>query len=65
MQRLLLLIIGHFFGAGFGFLAAATTGVTLEGHDHADPAQHPAGMDHAAHHASPWTCRPQVRQPSR
>lgn len=51
MQRLVLLVIGLFFGAGFGFLAAAALGVTLDGHDHADPAQHAATDPHAAHAA--------------
>jgi hypothetical protein len=30
------LIIGLFFGTGLGFLLAASQGVTLNGHDHAD-----------------------------
>lgn len=40
------LLIGLFFGAGFGFLLAATTGAELAGHGHAT-----AGVvhDHAAH----------------
>lgn len=38
--------IGLFFGAGLGFLIAATSGVQLEGHDH----DHGAGVhDHAVH----------------
>lgn len=55
MQRLGLLAIGLFFGAGFGFLAAAAMGVTLDGHDHADPAQHGAHADtgHQASHDQP------------
>ncbi|MFT4962637.1 MAG: putative Zn-binding protein involved in type VI secretion [Paracoccaceae bacterium] len=35
-----LLLIGLVFGGGIGFLVAASTGVTLDGHDHA--------MDHSA-----------------
>ncbi len=35
MQKpLALLIIGLFFGTGFGFLIAASNGITLDGHDH-------------------------------
>ena len=37
------LIIGLFFGTGFGFLLAATTGAKLEGHDHS------TAHDHNAH----------------
>jgi len=41
MQRSLsLLFIGLFFGAGLGFLVAASYGVTLDGHDHAAPHDH-------------------------
>ncbi|SFN92623.1 hypothetical protein SAMN04487859_11197 [Roseovarius lutimaris] len=40
------LLIGLFFGVGFGFLLAATTGAELAGHDHAAPG---AVHDHAAH----------------
>ena len=50
MQKLALLLIGLFFGAGAGFLVAASWGVTLDGHDHA---QHLAPGDTAetgAHH---------------
>ncbi|WP_370399841.1 hypothetical protein [Sulfitobacter sp. JB4-11] len=42
-----LFIIGLVFGGGIGFAIAAANGVTFDGHDHSDPAQH-AGMDHAA-----------------
>ena len=38
------LLIGLFFGTGFGFLLAAGTGVQLEGHHHGDDVH-----DHAAH----------------
>ncbi|WP_120498972.1 hypothetical protein [Roseovarius sp. EL26] len=56
-----LLIIGLFFGTGFGFILAASSGAEFEGHDHGDPAQHAEGqahdgmdhsaMDHAAMHS--------------
>lgn len=47
-KHLMMLIIGLFFGAGGGFLAAASTGTTLDGHDHG---AHVAGADdHADHH---------------
>lgn len=47
MRPLLLLLIGLFFGGGIGFLVAASQGVTLDGHDHADPSHH-AASDHGA-----------------
>ena len=50
MRQLALLLIGLFFGGGIGFLIAASQGVTLDGHDHANPAHH-AGKDHGAGHA--------------
>lgn len=34
-----LFLIGLVFGGGAGFLVAASQGVTLNGHDHGDPAQ--------------------------
>lgn len=41
MSRSLALFgIGLIFGGGAGFLIAAANGVTLDGHDHADPAAH-------------------------
>lgn len=40
------LLIGLFFGVGFGFLLAATTGAELAGHEHA---AHGAVHDHDAH----------------
>ncbi|MEC7259763.1 MAG: hypothetical protein VXW58_18280, partial [Pseudomonadota bacterium] len=41
MDRALpLFLIGLIFGGGIGFTIAASSGVTLDGHDHADPAQH-------------------------
>ncbi|EKE45376.1 hypothetical protein OCGS_0466 [Oceaniovalibus guishaninsula JLT2003] len=45
-----LLLIGLVFGGGIGFTVAAANGVTLGGHDHADPAHHAgaASHDHAA-----------------
>lgn len=39
-RALALFLIGLFFGGGAGFLLAASQGVTLDGHDHGDPAQH-------------------------
>ena len=48
-----LFVIGLVFGGGIGFTIAAANGITLDGHDHADPAHHhgnaPAGHDMAAH----------------
>lgn len=44
-KTLMFAIIGLFFGTGFGFLLAATTGAELVGHDHGTDAAH----DHAAH----------------
>lgn len=45
-----MLVIGLVLGGGLGFAIAAGNGVTLDGHDHADPAHHhgAAGHDHAA-----------------
>ncbi|MDT8327641.1 MAG: hypothetical protein RQ750_09710 [Roseovarius sp.] len=40
------LLIGLFFGVGFGFLLAASTGAELTGHEHAAPG---AVHDHTAH----------------
>ena len=40
------LIIGLFFGTGFGFLITASSGAALKGHDHAAGG---AAHDHAAH----------------
>lgn len=37
-----LLLIGLVFGAGLGFTYAAGNGITLDGHDHSDPAHHGA-----------------------
>lgn len=39
-RAIALFIIGLVFGGGAGFLLAASQGVTLDGHDHGDPAQH-------------------------
>lgn len=44
-RHFVFLIIGLFFGAGLGFMVAATTGATVEGHAHGNDAVH----DHAAH----------------
>ncbi|SEL89033.1 hypothetical protein SAMN05444413_12027 [Roseivivax marinus] len=38
-----LLLIGLMFGGGLGFTVAAANGITLDGHDHGDPAHHVAG----------------------
>lgn len=35
-----LLAIGLIFGGGIGFTVAAANGITLDGHDHSDPAHH-------------------------
>ncbi len=43
-KTFIFLIIGLFFGTGFGFLLAATTGAGLEGHDHGSEVH-----DHSAH----------------
>lgn len=51
MQRpLALLIIGLFFGTGFGFLFAASNGVTLDGHDHDHNVAETTADDHAHKH---------------
>ena len=41
-RSLALLCIGLLFGGGIGFAIAAGNGITLDGHDHADPGQHAA-----------------------
>ncbi|MDF1790567.1 MAG: hypothetical protein P1U88_01585 [Thalassobaculaceae bacterium] len=51
-----LFLIGLFFGGGAGFLLAASYGITLDGHEHGDPAQHMSGSEHGGvdrHHADP------------
>lgn len=60
MSRSLALFgIGLLFGGGAGFLMAASAGVTLDGHDHADPNAHGGGghetvsNDHNSHHGEP------------
>ena len=56
-RALALFAIGLLFGGGIGFTFAAGYGLRFEGHDHADPAQHGAGIDtvaHAAMHANPF-----------
>ena len=45
-RSLALLAIGLVFGAGIGFVLAAGAGVTLDGHDHPEPAG--AAVAHAA-----------------
>lgn len=49
MRALALFAIGLVFGGGVGFLVAASQGITMDGHDHQNPAQHGAAMDHAGH----------------
>lgn len=41
-------VIGLVFGGGVGFTLAAANGVTLDGHDHGDPAHHGAHTEHAS-----------------
>ena len=45
-RSLALFGIGLIFGAGAGFVTAAGYGVTFEGHDHGDPAQHGEAGSH-------------------
>lgn len=52
MRTLALFAIGLVFGGGIGFSTAAGLGVTFDGHDHADAAQH-GGMDHGMDHDTP------------
>lgn len=47
MRTFMLFVIGLTFGAAGGFVVAAANGITFDGHDHGDPAQH-SGMDHGA-----------------
>lgn len=49
-----LLLIGLVFGGGIGFVTAASNGVTLDGHDHSDPAHHGAGVSHDHGHSMPY-----------
>ena len=53
MRTLALFLIGLAFGGGIGFTTAAGMGVTFDGHDHANPAHHGGGADHAMHHDTP------------
>ena len=46
-RPLALFAIGLIFGGGIGFAIAAGNGITFDGHDHGDPAQH-AGAAHPA-----------------
>lgn len=57
-KPLMLFVIGLFFGVGVGFVAAATSGAKLEGHDHPELAHvggagahsgHAMHAEHAAH----------------
>ncbi len=49
MRTFVLFLIGLTFGAASGFVLAAGNGITFDGHDHADAAQHGGmvGTDHA------------------
>jgi uncharacterized Zn-binding protein involved in type VI secretion len=70
MDRTLpLFIIGLLFGGGIGFAIAAGNGITFDGHDHGDPAQHSGvvmdhstmdhgSADHAAMHDTPIEVAP-------
>ncbi|MGR3620919.1 hypothetical protein [Pseudophaeobacter sp.] len=46
-RSLALFAIGLVFGGGIGFVTAAGNGITFDGHDHADPAQHGGAEHHA------------------
>lgn len=48
-RRIAMLLIGLVLGGGIGFIAAASQNVTLDGHDHADPAQHAGSGEMPAH----------------
>ncbi len=64
MRALLLLVIGLVAGVGIGVVVAADRGLTLQGHDHGDPAQHGQGTAHASHDAAPrdlGTASPSLR----
>ncbi|MCZ4257981.1 hypothetical protein O4H53_20730 [Sulfitobacter sp. G21635-S1] len=61
-RTLALFVIGLVFGGGLGFAFAAGNGITFDGHDHGDAAQHGGmdhggmtvgGMDHAKMHETP------------
>lgn len=39
------------FGGGAGFVTAGAYGISFDGHDHADPAQHGGGHSEAAAHS--------------
>jgi hypothetical protein len=55
-RSLALLLIGLVFGGGIGFVVAAGTGATLDGHEHAAQVGHDASGGHADHdtpHAVP------------
>ena len=51
-RTLALFVIGLIFGGGLGFALAAGSGITFDGHNHDDPAQH-NGLDHSQMHVSP------------
>ena len=51
-RTIAMLCIGLIFGGGIGFTIAAGNGITLDGHDHADPSHHQqtASMDAKTEH---------------
>ena len=53
MRTLALFVIGLVFGGGIGFVTAAGMGVSFDGHDHDDAAQHGDDADHAIAHETP------------
>lgn len=73
-RSIALLVIGLVFGGGIGFVVAASSGITLDGHDHHDPSHHEqrvgVGRDavessrHAHGHAEPLTLPAGQRAPT-
>lgn len=57
-RSLALFAIGLIFGGGAGFVIAAGSGTTFDGHDHADPAQHGDTAEMATHEHSAATDLP-------
>ncbi|MEO3413036.1 hypothetical protein AAFO92_00125 [Roseovarius sp. CAU 1744] len=57
-RSLALFAIGLIFGGGGGFVIAAGSGTTFDGHDHTDPAQHDGTTEMAAHKHSAATNLP-------
>lgn len=50
-RSLALFAIGLVFGGGAGFVTAGAYGISFDGHDHADPAQHGESHSEAAAHS--------------